>query len=107
MAPGTRVAISRDGTAVAWLGQPGTPWSIYVRRLDRIWSLEEGVWLRLTFEPGIDNYPVWSADGRAILYCAGPMGQTRILRRAADGTRRSRLRLSSGSAGAPLAVLPC
>jgi eukaryotic-like serine/threonine-protein kinase len=47
-----------------------------------IWDLERGGLTRLTFEPDGDDSPVWTPDGRRIVYS----GRGRLYVRAADGT---------------------
>jgi Tol biopolymer transport system component len=50
-------------------------------------NLKQHALTRLTFERGADSYPVWSRDGRRVIY-AGPVkgGDENLVMRAADGT---------------------
>jgi eukaryotic-like serine/threonine-protein kinase len=50
-------------------------------------DLRRGTLMRLTFDPGEDETPVWSSDGKWIFWTASRAGLNRaIYRRAADGT---------------------
>lgn len=57
-------AFSPDGNqiAFAWGGEKGENIDIYVKQLDG------GEPLRLTTQPGADNYPVWAPDGRSLAF---------------------------------------
>jgi len=67
---------SPPGALIPWLSPDER--KVAVRIIDEktgtrdIWvvDLTRGVTSRLTFEPGNENYPVWSADGKRILYYA-------------------------------------
>lgn len=83
LATGTEVTtprISPDGRRVAFA------------RVDRdnmdIWisDLEWRSMTRLTFDPGVDRYPVWSPDGAAITLASGETETADLYRKAADGT---------------------
>jgi serine/threonine-protein kinase len=54
------------------------------------WDLARGQLMRLTFGPALDYYPVWTPDGRSLLYSEGwaaPGGIAGdIFRKAADNT---------------------
>ncbi len=41
---------------------------------------------RLTFDPGIDEYPVWSPDGAAVTFANSGSGVANLYRKAATGT---------------------
>jgi Tol biopolymer transport system component len=71
--------VSADGQRVAFEQYSGTDdiWAIDLRR-DAV--------TRLSFDPGEDETPVWSPDGRWIVYAGSHTGATNtIFRRSADG----------------------
>jgi Tol biopolymer transport system component len=41
---------------------------------------------RLTFDPGLDSDPIWTADGGRIVYASARAGATNIFWQSADGT---------------------
>jgi len=53
---------------------------------DDVWveDLERGTLTRLTFDPGDEGFPVWTRDGRTVMYAKGD--RRAILKRPADGT---------------------
>jgi hypothetical protein len=68
---------------------------------DDVWvqDLERGTLTRLTFEPGDEGMPVWTRDGRSVIY---PRGDRRaLLKRAADGTGAAEMLLD------PKALVDC
>ena len=74
-------ALSRDGSNVALtrnstVGDVSSIW---------VWSHERQTLSRLTFEPGTHEAPLWSPDGKSIVYTTCQSGCGLYLRRA-DGT---------------------
>jgi Tol biopolymer transport system component len=54
-----------------------------------IWDFEHENLVRFTFDPGQDRFPVWSPDGKRIVFSssrAGGSGARALFRQAADGT---------------------
>jgi serine/threonine protein kinase len=84
---GTRVALSiRDQQDDIW-----------------VWDLAREVLTRLTVNPGPDQYPVWTPDGRRLLFSLG----TDVFSQAADGTGSAEaLTKSPTTAMMPYAVSP-
>ncbi len=71
--------LSPDGTRVAtWASdQDSDIW---------LWDLRRGTLTRVTFEPGIDNNPAWTPDGRRLLFSSARAGARNLFWEAADGT---------------------
>jgi eukaryotic-like serine/threonine-protein kinase len=51
-----------------------------------VWDLARKTLTRLTFDPGIDLGPVWTPDGRRVLFASNRAGAYNPYVRAADGT---------------------
>jgi serine/threonine-protein kinase len=51
-----------------------------------IWEFARATLTRLTFDPQIDIYPVWTPDGRRIVFGSTRTGLMSVYARAADGT---------------------
>jgi serine/threonine-protein kinase len=67
---GTRVAVSAfDQDLDLWL-----------------WDLARATLTRLTFDPGLDYIPVWTPDGRRLLFSSDRAGAQNLYVQAADGT---------------------
>ena len=65
-----------------------------------LWSLdlERSVFTRLTFDPGIDSMPLWSPDGRRIVFSAPRGSDEQLSLKRVDGTGPDEvLRIPSGS----------
>jgi serine/threonine-protein kinase len=71
--------ISPDGTriAVEIRDQENDIW---------LWDLAHQALTRLTFDPAIDRDPVWTPDGRHIIFASSRTGAFDLYARAADGT---------------------
>jgi len=71
--------LSPDGTRVALQisDQDSDIW---------IWDLMRRTLTRLTFDPGVDNLPVWMPDSKFILFNSTRSGPRNLFRQAADGT---------------------
>ena len=71
--------LSLDGTRVA----------LDVRDQEQdiwIWDLARETSTRLTFDPGQDQYPVWTPDGTRVLFSSTAGGRPNLYWKAADGT---------------------
>jgi eukaryotic-like serine/threonine-protein kinase len=68
---GTRVAVGilDEGNAEIW-----------------IWDVARKKLTRLTFSPGMDGLPVWTPDGRRIIFMSDRMGTLNLYSQAADGS---------------------
>ena len=51
-----------------------------------IWDLLRETLTRLTFDPGADQYPVWTPDGTRVVFSSTADGASNLYWKAADGT---------------------
>ena len=51
-----------------------------------VWDLGRTTLTRVTFDPGIDGYPVWTPDGRRVIFNSDRAGARNLFWQAADGT---------------------
>jgi serine/threonine-protein kinase len=81
---GTRIAISaRDQLQDIW-----------------VWDIAHATLTRATFDADVNQYPVWTRDGRRLLFGTGIQGAGEVFWQAADGTGSAE-RLSVGSTDRP------
>jgi hypothetical protein len=71
--------ISVDGKRVAFTRRDGDNSDIWVS------NLSENSFTRLTFDPAIDENPVWSPDGAAVTFANNAGGLANLYRKAATG----------------------
>ena len=83
--------ISPDGTRAAlWANdQQNDIWT---------WDFAREALTRLTFDPGIDNHPVWTPDGRRLLFSSAQAGPREIFWQSADGTGSAERLTTNGEA---------
>ena len=99
------VRISPDGTTVA-LDVRDEDFDLWT------WNLARETLTRLTFDPGEDEFPVWSPDGRRIAYSSTPVGgvdvtsNTSLHWRPADGTGSAERLAESPGQIFPTSFLP-
>jgi len=92
--------VSPDGTrlALAIRDQENDIW---------IWDLTRLTLTRLTFDPALDSYPVWSPDSRRVIFGSIRSGQANNLYwQAADGTGTPQRLTESGNQQFPVAITP-
>ena len=92
--------LSPDGTRIALnsFDQENDIW---------IWDLMRQTLNRLTFDPGVDQLPVWTPDSRRILFTAIRGGaNTNVFWQAADNTGTAERLTTSPNWQAPLSVSP-
>ena len=92
--------LSPDGTrvAVAAIDQEQDIW---------IWDLRRATLTRLTLEPGVNQYPVWTPDGRRIIFTSDRAGGVANLWwQAADGTGAAERLTTSSNAQVPTGISP-
>ena len=71
--------ISPDGKRVAFTRRDGDNSEIWVANPDA------NSFTRLTFDPAIDEHPVWSPDGAAVTFANDASGHANLYRKAATG----------------------
>ena len=96
----TLVWVDRDGHEEALATEPrsysnpsvspdGTRVALEVRDQEEdiwIWDFIRETLIRLTFDPASDFYPVWTPDGRHVVFSSRRAGPANLYWRAADGT---------------------
>jgi Tol biopolymer transport system component len=89
--------LSPDGTRVALYAAD--------QELDLwIWDLVRATLTRLTFEPGQDSTPVWTPDGRRLLFGSNRVGALNLYVQAADGTGSATRLTESVNAQTPTGI---
>jgi len=68
-------ALSPDGRRVALEREIGTNMDVW------LYDLSRGVMSRLTFDPGADWFPIWSPNGRDVVYAAVRNGASGLYRK--------------------------
>jgi serine/threonine-protein kinase len=94
-----RVALSPDGTRLA----------LDVRDEDLdiwTWDLAHETLTRLTTDKAIDNYPVWTADSKRIIFGSARDGAENIYSQLADGSGPAERLMTSPRAQSPLSIAP-
>ncbi len=61
---------------------------------------------RFTFDPALDQFPLWTQDGRHVVFASTRDGTFNLYRKAADGTGQVERLTTSDNAQAPIAVSP-
>ena len=111
----------RRGTRVGTVGGPGAYQNPRLSRDGRwlaacrkengqhdIWvvDLERNVPVRLTTDPAVDDFPVWSDDGRHVIFASNRKGVFDLYRRAVDGSGTDELLFESAGIKRPTDVSP-
>ena len=91
-----------DASPDAWLSADGA--TVALSRADRrtatsIWvaSLMRGTLSRLTFGPGMDTLPIWSPDGKSVVFASNRAGAFDLYRKASSGAGEEQLLLKSNA----------
>lgn len=72
-----------------------------------IFDLQRGTKTRLTFGDSTQNFPVWTPDGKTVLYGSNAQGPFHIYAKSADGTGEERALLGGpGEMAIPASVSP-
>jgi Tol biopolymer transport system component len=92
------------------LSPDGTRIAVYCADQEQdiwIWDLRRATLTRLTSEPGMDQNPVWTPDGRRIIFTSDRAGGARNLwSQAADGTGAAERLTTSGNSQFPTGIAP-
>lgn len=87
---GTRVAVNaQDQDNDIWIG-----------------DLSRATLTRVTFDPAFDGYPVWTPDGRRLVFGSARAGQLNLYMQAADGTGSVTRLTTSANGQHPTAITP-
>jgi hypothetical protein len=71
------------------LSPDGTRLAIYIpdQEIDIwLWDLARAALTRATFDPGVETFPVWTPDGRQLLFSSARAGSVNLFAQAADGS---------------------
>jgi len=60
-----------------------------------IYGIDRGTWTRLTFDPSSQRWPIWSPDGKSIVYSSFENFSFNLYIQAADGSTPKRVLLES------------
>jgi serine/threonine-protein kinase len=71
-----------------------------------IWELARQTLTRLTTDPSPDRFPVWTTDGRDILFTSERDGFPNVYRQSADGTTPAERLTSGPNTQAPMSATP-
>ena len=110
----------RSGRPVGTLGDPGEFASVEFspdrKRVavtlrgqdDDIWiyDVARGLPTRFTYSPSMERVPVWSPDGRSIVYASNAKGHFDLYRKSADGTGNEELLYADGEYKIPSSWSP-
>jgi Tol biopolymer transport system component len=88
-------AVSPDGARVAVARGPATNRDIWLLDVAR------GTSTRFTVDAASDDNPVWSPDGRSIVFSSTRLGQSDLYLKPADGSANERLLFKSDESKAP------
>ena len=91
------------------LSPDGTRLALYIsdQELDVwLWDLARATLTRVTFDPGLDIFPVWTPDGRQLLFSSERAGARNLFAQAADGTGAITRLTESPNAQHPTSVSP-
>ncbi len=111
---------NRGGKLAGTLGDPGEIFSVEFSpdrkcaavtlrsQNDDIWIYDVGRGLptRFTFGPAEERVPVWSPDGREIVYMSNARGRFDLYRKAADGAGNEELLYADGALKVPTGWSP-
>ncbi len=107
--------VDRSGKQMSTVGQPGTYANPFLSPDGRqlavslvtpqdpgdVWSIDltRNVSSRVTFDPAVDGSPVWTPDGRALLFLSQRKGPAQIYTKPSSGLGEEQLLVLSDAAG--------
>jgi serine/threonine-protein kinase len=91
--------VSPDGARIA-VGVAGQNADIW------LWDLSRATLTPLTFDPAVDIFPVWTPDGRRVVFSSNRVGAFNVFSQAADGTGAVERLSESPNPQVPTAVSP-
>ena len=96
--PGTyeNPKVSPEGKRLAFFKADNPAGDIWIMDLERKSSS------RLTFDPGIDNYPLWAPDGNRIVFASNREGIFNLYQKSSAGTGSDELLLKTPNNKVPL-----
>jgi Tol biopolymer transport system component len=71
-----------------------------------IWDFAREILTRLTSDAGRDRIPIWTPEGRLVLFTSGRYGGRDIFGKAADGTGQAEQIIDSPNSAAPSSISP-
>ena len=71
-----------------------------------MWELARHTLTRLTFDPSFDNDPLWTPDGRRVIFASQRSGVVNLYSQAADGTGTVERLTESRTSQVPQAITP-
>ncbi len=95
-----QVELSPDGKTVAMTVRDAGSGNVDIWLFDTL----RGVRTRLTFDPSTDAFPVWTPDGRSVIFRSNRKGQFDLYRRLADGSGTDEPVYADGLAKAPTSI---
>jgi serine/threonine-protein kinase len=97
------------GYTAARLSPDGTRVALEIRDQENdiwIWDLGRQTLTRLTFDPRVDSYPLWTPDGKRIVFGSDRAGASSVYWQAADGTGTVERLITSPSGVLPTSIAP-
>jgi serine/threonine-protein kinase len=69
-----------------------------------MWDLQRETLTRVTVDPGLDRFPVWSRDGRRLIFSSDRTGQSNLFTQPASEIGKSERLLESATLDVPLSL---
>jgi Tol biopolymer transport system component len=99
----TQIRLSPDGTRIALVATQEQNNDIW------IWDLARETLARLTVGPALDQNPIWTPDGKSVIFSSGAvggLGPQNLFRRTADGTGSAEQLLQHDARAIPKTLTP-
>ena len=91
------------------LAPDGTRIALHIRDQESdiwVWDLARETLTRLTFDPGLDRFPVWTPDNRRIIFASDRAGAANLYWQAADNTGTVERLTQSSNVQWPYSISP-